>query len=113
MNAAVPNGASVLASLAAAADAARQVYLVALEGNPAADLSALYAKEIAAQTAWSSATAKALGPNPAVTVAQLSLDAATAGIRKDLKTVTDIAQWVSRLDSLVQLATKVAGYFLK
>lgn len=112
MNAVVPNNASVVASLASAADAARQAYLTALEANPGADLSDLYKQEIAAQTAWSAATAKALTANPAIAAAQKALDAATAAIRNDLNTVTAITQWVSRLDNLVQLATKVAGYFM-
>ncbi len=112
MNAVPMSGTNVLASLAAAADAARQAYMTALQANPGADLSALYAKEIAALNAWSDATDKALTANPAVAAAQRALDAATSAIRNDLKTVTAIDQWVSRLDNLVQLTTKVAGYFL-
>lgn len=111
MNAVPLTSATVLASLSAAADAARQAYMTALQANPGADLSVLYTQEIAALNAWSGATAKALTPNPAIAGAQKALDSATNGIRNDLKTVTAIDQWVSRLDSLVKLATKVAGYF--
>jgi hypothetical protein len=56
--AAQPSGADIIASLASAADAARQAYLVALAANPAADLGELYSKEMAAQAVWSAAEKK-------------------------------------------------------
>jgi hypothetical protein len=112
MNAAPTSGAAdALASLAAAADAARQAYMAALRANPAADLSVVYIREMAALEAWSSATEKALTANPAVTAAQKALDTATSGIRGDLATVSAVGQWVTRLDNLVKLATKLASYF--
>jgi len=112
MSTVMPDSASILSSLAAAADAARQAYMAALAANPGQDLSAIYAQEMAALNAWSSATAKALGANPAVKTAQVALDAATNGIRGDLATVKAVATWVTRLDNLVQLAAKVAAYFV-
>jgi hypothetical protein len=86
--------------------------MTALQANPGQDLSPLYAKEMAAMNAWSGATAKALGPNPTVKAAQADLDTATNGVRGDLATVKSVAAWVTRLDNLVQLAVKVAGYFV-
>jgi len=106
-----PTTESVLASLAAAADAARQAYMTALQANPGADLSQLYAKEMAAARVWSDAEVKALGPDPAVAVAQTSLDAATQVIRNELSTIKNISSWVTLLDNLVTLATKVASFF--
>lgn len=111
MSAVPADGADALASLAAAADAARQAYMAALAANPAADLSAVYTREMAALDAWSSATEKALTGNPAATAAQKDLDTATGGIRDDLATVKSIGDWVTRLDNLVKFATKLASYF--
>jgi hypothetical protein len=106
-----PASDAVLASLASAADAARQAYLAALAANPGADLSVLYKKEMAALAAWSDAEAKALTNDPRIPAAQDALDAATANVRNELATLTDIASWLQLVDKLVQLATTVSGYF--
>lgn len=105
------NSDGVLASLAGAADAARQAYLAAAAAHPGADLSALYVQEMKALTLWSGAAAKALRPEPALPAVQRDLDSATSSIRSDLAAVISIEEWVTRLDSLVQLATKLAAYF--
>ena len=107
-----PTQQSVLASLAAAADAARQAYMSALTANPGADLSQLYLKEMAAANAWSAAEAKALNAkDPGVTTAQAGLDSATQVIRNELGTIKNISTWLSLLDNLVRLATKVGTFF--
>jgi hypothetical protein len=82
----MPTQESVLASLASAADAARQVYLVALAANPAADLSQLYLKEMAALACWAEAEKKALTNDPAVAKAQANLDTAAQVVRSELAT---------------------------
>ena len=106
-----PTTDSVVASLAAAADAARQAYLAALAANPGADLSKLYKYEMAALSVWSDAENKALNNDPAVQAAQIALDKATQTIRANLATLKDITQWVRLMDGLVNLATSV-GKFL-
>src|SRR5208337_206945 len=93
-----PSKADVVASLAAAADAARQAYLVALVANPAADLSKLYRAEMATAAIWITAEEQALNADPAVVKAQADLDSATKDIRKKLGTLKDIVQWVQVLD---------------
>jgi hypothetical protein len=105
------NPDSALASLAAAADAARQAYMSAATEHPGADLSALYVQEMKALTLWSGAVAKALRPDPALPAVQRDLESATSAIRSDLAAVKTIDGWVTRLGSLVQLATKLAAYF--
>jgi hypothetical protein len=107
-----PSADTVLASLASAADAARQAYLNALDANPGADLSALYTKEMAVMNAWSAAAAKALGPSPDVAKAQAALDSATGVIRSELATIKNIATWATLLDNLVKLAASVAAFFV-
>ena len=107
-----PSQPDVVASLAAAADAARQAYLVALAANPSADLSKLYRAEMAAEALWSTAERKALIADPAVADAQASLDAATKDIRNELGTLKDIATWIQVLDGLVTLATSVGKFFV-
>jgi hypothetical protein len=110
-----PSQDSVLASLGAAADAARQAYLAAMAANPGADLSQLYLKEMAAYQAWADAEAKALNQNAdaaALASAQAALDNATQVIRSELATIKNIATWLSLLDNLVQLAAKVAPFFV-
>ena len=106
-----PTSDTVLTSLAAAADAARQAYLAALAANPGADLGQLYAKEMAALAAWSGAEKKALTKDPAVAQAQADLDAATKVIRSELATIKNISTWLNLLDSLVKLATTVGKFF--
>ena len=106
-----PTAESVLASLAAAADAARQAYMAALQANPGADLSQLYAKEMKAAHVWSDAEAKVLANDPAVAAAQASLDSATQVIKNELSTIKNISTWVTLIDNLVTLATKVASFF--
>ena len=106
-----PDQQDVLASLGAAADAARQAYLAALAANPAADLSGLYDSEMKAYALWSDAQAKALGNDPAIATATAKLDAATQVIRNELGTIKNVSTWLSLLDNLVQLAGTVAGFF--
>src|SRR5580658_535666 len=91
---ATPNTQSVLASLASAADAARQVYLTALAANPGADLSQLYGAEMQAAAIWSQAQNKALNNDPSVTAAQANLDAVTKAIRNQLSTMKNISTCV-------------------
>lgn len=110
--AAGPTADDVVASLASAADAARQAYLAALAANPGADLGTLYAKEMAAQALWSEAENKALNGNPGVKTAQAALDAATQQIRNKLGTLKDVDQWINLVDGLVQLATTVSKFFV-
>ncbi len=107
-----PSKANVVASLAAAADAARQAYLVAMAANPAADLSQLYNAQMAAATIWSTAEEQALSADPAVAAVQAALEAATKDIHDKLGTLKDIAQWVQVLDGLVNLATSVSKFFV-
>jgi hypothetical protein len=106
-----PTSDTVLASLAAAADAARQAYLAALAANPGADLGQLYAKEEAALAAWSAAEKKALMQDLNVAQAQADLDAATSVIRSELATIKNISTWLTLLDNLVKLAATVGKYF--
>ncbi|HLZ77129.1 hypothetical protein [Phenylobacterium sp.] len=107
-----PTQDSVLASLSSAADAARQSYMNALTSTPAGtDLSQLYAKEMAALNAWSSAEDKALANDPAVAGAQGSLDAATKAVRNDLSNFKDVATSLTVVDNLVKLATTLSGFF--
>jgi hypothetical protein len=105
-----PTAADVVASLGAAADAARQAYWAALAANPAADLSQLYKHEMSAYALWSDAEDKALKNDPAVQAAQAALDAATAKVRSSLATLKDISQWLQLLDGLVNLATSVSKF---
>jgi|GEM_PF-2056851 hypothetical protein len=107
-----PTTADLVASLAAAADAARQAYMAALAANPGADLSKLYKDEMAAAAIWSDAEDKALNADPAVTAAQTALDSATKDIKNKLGTLKDIAQWTKVLDGLVNLATSVSKFFV-
>lgn len=107
-----PSKDDVVASLAAAADAARQAYLKALAANPAADLSKLYKDEMTAAAIWSAAEKQALTADPAVAKAQADLDAATENIRNKLDTLKDIEQWIQVLDGLVNLATSVSKFFV-
>src|SRR5258708_2274091 len=94
-----PSHESVLASLSAAADAARQSYMAALTLTPpGTDLSQFYAKEMAALRAWSSAEDKALSNDPDVAAAQASLDAATKEVRKDLSNFKDLATSLTVVD---------------
>jgi len=103
---------SVVDSLGSAAEAARQAYLVALNANPpGTDLSALFAKEMAAAAIFSAAADKALNGDPGVDAAQTALDQATKSVRDKLSTLKDAAAWLTALDSLVKLATTVAGFF--
>lgn len=106
-----PTPQSVLASLSAAADAARQAYFAALAANPGADLSQLYAKEMAALAVWSDAEDKALKDDPTVATAQKELDSAVQIIRNELSTIKNISAWLILLDNLVKLATSVGAYF--
>ena len=106
-----PSSQTVLASLAAAADAARQAYLTALAANPGADLSQLYSAEMQALAIWSQAQNKALNNNPNLATAQSNLDAATQLIRNELATIKNISTWVTLVGNLVQLATTVAKCF--
>ena len=106
-----PTGDSVLASLAAAADAARQAYLTALAANPGADLSQMYAQEMAAASIWSAAAVKAFNNDPAVAEVQANLDSTTKVIKSELTTIKNIDTWVTLLGSLVQAATRVATFF--
>lgn len=106
-----PTTEDVVASLAAAADAARQAYLTALDANPAADLSELFKREMQAAAIWSDAEKKALTGDPRVKTAQAALDAATQNIRQELGTLEDIAKWIKLVDGLVNLATSVAKFF--
>jgi hypothetical protein len=105
-----PNTQSVLASLASAADAARQAYLTALAANPGADLSQLYGAEMQAAAIWSQAQNKALNNDPSVAAAQTNLDAVTQSIRNKLSTIKSISTWVTLVGNLVQLATTVAKF---
>jgi hypothetical protein len=107
-----PNSDDVLASLGAAADAARQVYLVALAANPGADLSGLYSAEMKALALWSVAEDKALNKDPAIASAQADLDAMTKVIRSELATIKNLSTWLTLLDNLVQLATTVGKFFV-
>jgi hypothetical protein len=108
-----PDQDSVLASLSAAADAARQAYMAALTSTPpGADLSQLYAKEMAALNAWTTAEDKALSNDPAVAAAQASLDAATSDVRADLANFKDVATTLTVVDNLVKFATTVSAYFV-
>jgi len=107
-----PIAESVLATLAAAADAARQAYMTALQANPGADLSQIYAKEMAAARAWSDAEVKALGNDSAVVAAQKDLASATQVIRNELSTIKNISSWLTLLDNLVKLATTVSSFFV-
>lgn len=109
--AAPPSAVDIVSSLASAADAARQAYSAALAANPGADLSQLYASEMKALAAWSSAENKALNNDPAVSAAQASLDSATQVIRTELSTIKNIATWISLLDNLAKLATSLSGFF--
>ena len=106
-----PSQAAVLQSLLSAADAAQQAYLSAQAANPGADLSQLYIAEINAQNLYMTALNKTLANNPAVAAAQTSLDAATANIKSELATITNIMTWVTLVGNLVSLATSVAGFF--
>jgi len=107
-----PSKDDVVASLAAAADAARQAYMAALAANPDADLSNLYKDEMAAAAIWSDAENKALTADPAVAAAQAELDAATKNIRDNLATLQDIVKWIQFLDELVKLATTMSKFFV-
>jgi hypothetical protein len=107
-----PSTQDVLDSLASAADAARQAYLAALDGNPGADLSDLYRAEMKALAIWSAAEDKALQNDPAIAAAQAELDAATQKIRSQLSTLQDVSTWLSLLNSLVQLAATVGKFFV-
>lgn len=101
----------VVASLAAAADAARQVYMAAAAANPGADLSKLYMMEMSIVAAWSTAETKALQANAAVAKAQKDLDTQTGIIRSEIASIKNLGTWLSLVDSLVKLATTVAGFF--
>jgi hypothetical protein len=107
-----PSAADIVASLGSAADAARQAYLAALAANPAADLSELYKKEMAAAAIWSAAENKALNGDPKVKAAQAALDAAAQNTRSKLGTLKDVAQWINLVDGLVQLAMAVSKFFI-
>ena len=107
-----PSQADVVASLAAAKDAAEQAYSIALAANPNADLSKLYDAWMAAETIWSTAELHALNADAVVAKAQADLDAATKEINNNLATLKDIAQWVKLLDGLVNLATAVGKFFV-
>lgn len=106
-----PSIEAVLASLAAAADAARQAYFAALAANPGADLSQLYSAEMQAAALWSQAQDQALTNNSDVAAAQAKLDAATQAIRNQLGTLTDVSSWITVVANVVQLATTVAKCF--
>ena len=54
--------------------------------NPAADLSQLYLKEMAALACWAEAEKKALTNDPAVAKAQANLDTAAQVVRSELAT---------------------------
>ena len=99
-----PTQDDVLASLAAAADAARQAYMAAQVANPGADLSSLYVLEMKAAAVWSEAEDAALTNDPGIASAQADLDAATKDIRAKLGTLTDIKAWLTLLDNVVKLA---------
>ncbi len=108
-----PTTENLLASLASAADAARQAYLTAAAANPGADLSQLYLKEMAALAAYSDAEDKALdATDPNIGKAQGNLDAATQMIRKELSTITNLSSWLTILDNLVNLAATVSKFFV-
>ncbi len=108
-----PSQADVVASLAAAKDAARQAYSIALAVNPDdPGISKLYDAWMAAETNWSHAESLALNADPAVAKAQADLDAATKEINNNLDTLKDIAKWVQLLDGLVNLATVVSKFFV-
>lgn len=111
-NAVPPSQADVVASLAAAAEAARQAYLAALAANPGADLSDLYKQEMRAAALWSEAESKALNNDPRIAQAASDLDAATQAIRSNLQSLKDIAGWLNLLDSLVSTAAAVAKFFV-
>jgi hypothetical protein len=106
-----PSAQTVLASLAAAADAARQAYFTAMAANPGADLSQLYSAEMQAAALWSQAQNKVLTNNSGVAASQAKLDASTQSIRNQLATLTDISTAISLVGNLVQLATTVAKCF--
>ncbi|MFZ0053175.1 MAG: hypothetical protein WAK96_15475 [Desulfobaccales bacterium] len=108
-----PSQTDVVASLAAAKDAARQAYSIALAINPDDEnLSKLYDAWMAAETIWSTAELHALNADAVVAKAQADLDAATKEINNNLATLKDIAQWVKLLDGLVNLATAVGKFFV-
>jgi hypothetical protein len=106
-----PTKDEVLASLAAAADAARQAYMAAQAANPGADLGQLYTREMKAAAAWATAEDAALSNDPNVAKAQADLDAATKDIRAKLGNLTDIKTWLTLLDNVAKLAGTVAGFF--
>jgi len=110
--AAPPSASEIVASLGAAADAARQAYLAALAANPGADLSDLYKNEMVAAAIWSAAENKALNGDPKVKAVQTALDAATQNTRNKLGTLKDVAQWIDLVDGLVQLAMAVSKFFV-
>ena len=86
--------------------------MAALAANPGADLSQLYAKEMAAAAAWSDAENKALNSDPAVAAAKANLDSATQVIRNELGTIKNVSTWLNLLDNLVNLATTVGSFFV-
>lgn len=108
----MPSQDDVLNSLSRAADAARQAYMTAQGANPGADLSKLYAQEMAALDAWSEAEDKALdGAAPGLAAAQTSLDAITTYVRGDLAKMKNVATCLQALDNLVKAATSLAAFF--
>ena len=107
-----PTDKETLDSLAAAADAARQVYLTALAANPGADLSKLYLQEMAALAIWSSAQSKSLNGDLAVSQAKSDLDALTQTLKNELTTIKNVSTWITLVDNLVKLAGSVGAFFV-
>ena len=106
-----PSQASVLNSLGTAAHAAFQAYQAVQSANPGGDTSQLYMKWQTLSALYAQAAAKALTQDPAVAAAQSQLDAMTRTITAELKSIQNIASWVTIVDNLVQMATTVAKFF--
>lgn len=107
-----PATQSALNSLASAADAARKAYMAANAANPTADLGQLYRQEMQAQALAADALDKQLASNPGVQAAQTALDQASAGIRNNLATFTNITTALTTMTNLVKLATTLRAFFV-
>ena len=103
---------AAVASLGAAADLARQIYMSALAANPNADLSQLYSKEMKAAALWSDAESKVLANDPAATKAKQALDSAVANARKDLDGLKGLTEALTAADKLLKLATTLSKFLM-
>jgi hypothetical protein len=106
----MPTAEQVAASLASAASTARQAYNAAVAANPTGNFGQLYMAEMAAASQAAAAINKALDDDPEVTQAQAALDAAVKSINGQLNTLKTVNQWLTLLNNLVVLATKLASF---